>query len=122
MTRGQLAQLPQGEGRRSQRLLVNFAASIREAGASVVDAEVQNLSVTGFMAETDMKVEIGARVFLKLPGMEPLGSEVRWIEDGKVGFEFTSPLHPATLDMLTSQQKKGMVKNHFGPGALANRR
>ena len=70
MSRAQLAILPVSEGRQAERRVVNLAARLREPGATIVDAEVLNLSIDGFMAESDLKLEPGANVWLKLPGLE----------------------------------------------------
>ena len=115
MHKGQLAMLPAAEGRRTERRMVNLAASLREPGAAVADAEVRNLSTDGFMAESDMALEPGQFVFLKLPGIEALHAKVAWVEEGKAGFEFSSPIHQATLEQLSANQRKAVPRNHFGP-------
>jgi len=115
MHKGQLAVLPAAEGRRTERRMVNLAASLREPGATVADAEVRNLSIDGFMADCDIPLEPGQHLFLKLPGVEALSCTVVWIDGGKVGFEFTAPLHQATLDQLTAATRKAPPRNHFGP-------
>ena len=114
MHKGQLAMLPASEGRRTERRMVNLAASLREPGATVADAEVLNLSTSGFMAKSDMALETGQYVFLKLPGVEALQSKVVWVEEGKAGFEFNSPIHQATLDQLSTVNRKAPPRNHFG--------
>lgn len=114
MPRGQLAILPAIEGRQAERRVVNLAARLRDAGATSADIEVQNLSVTGFMAEGELALEIGAQAWLKLPGLEPQNSRVVWAEDGKAGFEFATPLHPATLELLTATDRRSVPKGHFG--------
>ena len=40
---------------------------------------------------------------------------VVWVDEDKVGFEFTAPLHPAVLDQLTSNERKPIPRRHFGP-------
>lgn len=115
MSRAQLAILPVIEGRSAERRIVNLAARLREPGATIVDAEVVNLSTTGFMAELAIALETGANVWLKLPGLEPQNSRVVWAEQGKAGFEFASPLHPATLEMIVENDRKPPIKGHFGP-------
>ena len=115
MTRGQLAILPTPEGRRAERRVVNLAARLRDPGASVSDIEVLNLSTDGFMAHAGIVLETGAQVWLKLPGLEPQNSEVVWVEDGKAGFKFSSPLHPATLELVVATAKKAIPRGHFGP-------
>ena len=115
MSRGQLAILPVAEGRSAERRIVNLAARLREPGATIVDAEVRDLSTNGFMAETALPLEPGAIVWLKLPGLEPQNSRVAWAEDGKVGCQFSTPLHPLTLEMLVKTGKRPALKGHFGP-------
>jgi hypothetical protein len=115
MPKGQLAKLPAADGRRTERRVVNLAASLREPGATVVDIEVLNLSVTGFMATSDMPVEVGQCVYLKLAGLEAQKSQVVWVEEDKAGFQFIAPLHPATLDELVSTERKSFPRNVFGP-------
>ena len=117
MSKAHLAILPTPDGRRAERRIVNLAASLREPGASLAEAEVVNLSVTGFAVETEAQLEPGGHVWLKLPGLEAANSRVVWVEGGKAGFEFVTPLHPATLDIVAAAARKPAVKRHFGLGA-----
>jgi hypothetical protein len=119
LQKAHIAILPTPEGRRAERRILNLAASLREPGASIADAEVLNLSATGFAAESDAALEMGAQIWLKLPGLEPTASRVVWVDGRKAGFEFVTPLHPATLETVTSAARKPPVKRHFGPGAGA---
>lgn len=115
MTKGQLAILPLPEGRRAERRIVNLAARLREPGAVLSEVEVQNLSTDGFMARGDFSVEIGTYVWLKLNGIEALSCRTAWVEADKAGFEFTSPLHAATVQLIATTHKKPLPKRHFGP-------
>lgn len=115
MSRAQLAILPLPDGRTAERRIVNLAARLREPGATIADAEVRDLSTNGFMAETSLQLDPGATVWLKLPGLEPQNSRVAWAEDGKVGCEFATPLHPLTLEMLVESNRRPVVRGHFGP-------
>lgn len=121
MHKAQLAMLPAAEGRRAERRVVNLAASLREPGAAVADAEVLNLSTDGFMATCDLPLETGQIVFLKLSGMEAQKSLVVWVEGDKAGFQFSTPLHQAILDQLTSRERRVIPRGHFGPQASARR-
>ena len=114
MTHAQLAILPLPNGRRAERRIVNLAARLREHGASLLDIEIVNLSTDGFMA-LNATVEVGAYVWLKVPGLEPQACRVVWKEDDKAGFEFVTPIHNATIELLVLNNRKPMVKNHFGP-------
>ena len=114
MTRAQLAILPTPEGRAAERRIVNLAARLRDPGATASDVEVVNLSTSGFMAEGELALEPGAQVWLKLPGLEPQSSRAVWVESGKAGFEFATPLHPATIELLASAGRRAIPKGHFG--------
>lgn len=120
LRKAHLAFLPTPDGRRAERRIVNLAASLREPGASMSEVEVTNLSVTGFGAETEAPLEPGAQVWLKLPGLEPVSSTVVWVDGNMAGFEFVTPLHPATLDTVTAAGRTAPVKRHFGAGAVRN--
>lgn len=115
MALAQLAILPVQDGRTAERRIVNLAARLREPGARIIECEVQNLSTDGFMAVTDLVLEPGAVVWLKLAGLEPQNSKVVWSEDGKVGFQFATPVHPATIELVVAMNRKPLPKRHFGP-------
>lgn len=117
MRKAQLAILPTPEGRKAERRVVNLAASLREPGASLTDAEVVNLSTTGFAAESDAALETGSHVWLKLPGLEPVNCRVVWVDGRKAGFEFVTPLHSATLDLVLASGRRLPPKRHFGVAA-----
>lgn len=117
MTKGQLAILPENDGRRATRRIVNLAAHLADPGASISDVEIVNLSTDGFMAQGELALEPGANVWLKLEGLEPQNSRVVWVEDGKAGFEFTNPLHPGTVELVIAGNRKPIPKGHFGPQA-----
>jgi hypothetical protein len=115
VTRAQLAILPVSGGRKAERRIVNLAARLREWGARMIDIEVMNLSTDGFMARTPVALEPGGYAWLKLPGLEPQNSRIVWIEEDKAGFEFVSPLHPATVSQLVESNRRAPPQNHFGP-------
>ena len=115
MSRGQLAILPVGDGRNAERRIVNLAARLREPGATLIDAEVVDLSTDGFRALTEFPLEPGTTVWLKLPGLEPQNSRVVWTEGGASGCQFSTPLHPLTLELLVQASRKPTSKGHFGP-------
>jgi hypothetical protein len=114
VTLGQLAILPIGQNRSVERRIVNLAARLREPGAKIAAAEVQDLSVRGFSALSDMALEPGIHVWLKLPGLEPQNCRVVWVKDKKAGFEFSTPLHPATLELIVASARKTVKRGHFG--------
>lgn len=83
--------------RRAQRVPVDLDATMRELGASGVEARVLNLSETGFMAETSAVFEVGSRVWLMLPGKSRANAVVRWVAGDRIGAEFAEPIALETL-------------------------
>lgn len=81
-----------GERRRAGRLPVELDARVRELGANGVEARVLNISSTGFMAATDGRFEVGARVWLMLPGQGRANALVRWIAGDRMGAQFSEPV------------------------------
>ena len=79
------------ERRRLSRLPVELDARVRELGTEGVDARVLNISESGFMADADGEFEVGARIWLMLPGRDRANAVVKWIAGDKLGAEFTSP-------------------------------
>jgi hypothetical protein len=78
--------------RRFARLPVELDAKMRELGASGIDAKIVNLSAQGFMAIADGRFEVGARIWLMLPGRERANAIIRWTAGDKLGAEFAEPL------------------------------
>lgn len=85
--------------RRDPRLPVDLGARMRELGAEGIEARVLNISERGFMAATEAQLDVGARIWLMLPGRERANAVVRWIAGDKIGAEFSEPI---VLDGLTA--------------------
>lgn len=78
--------------RRNSRVPVDLDAKMRELGSSGVEARVLNLSENGFMAIAEGQFEVGARVWLILPGRERANAVVKWTAGEKLGAEFAEPI------------------------------
>ena len=88
----------QDDRRRASRLPVEFEATMRELGATGVEATVLNISERGFMARTTLHFEVGARVWLLLPGRERASAVIKWTAGEKIGAEFAEPISLADLE------------------------
>ena len=80
------------ERRSSSRFTVELDARVRELGANGVDARIVNISESGFMAEVDGQFDVGARIWLMLPGLGRANAVVKWIAGDKIGAEFSAPV------------------------------
>ena len=85
------------ERRRADRASVAVDARVRELGSEGCEARVLNISTTGFMAETHQEFEVGARVWLILPGRARVNALVRWSDGDRIGAEFAEPIDTADL-------------------------
>ena len=59
---------------------------------------VVDLSTHGCGFEADCHLETGARVWLKLPGLESWPATIAWAEVGRGGLHFDRPLHDAVVE------------------------
>lgn len=96
--RARIAEEANDERRRHARLPVALDGKMRELGASGVEARIVNISALGFMAIADRRFEVGARVWLMLPGRDRANAVVKWTVGDKIGAEFAEPL---SLDGLS---------------------
>lgn len=79
--------------RRAGRTPIELEATMRELGASGVEATILNVSERGFMAVADGRFDVGARVWLILPGgRERANAVVKWIAGDRLGAEFAEPV------------------------------
>lgn len=82
----------ESDRRRMGRLPVALDATMRELGATGIEARVLNISERGFMAQSNGRFEVGTRVWLMLPGKERANAIVRWTAGDKLGGEFAEPI------------------------------
>jgi hypothetical protein len=88
-----IAEESSAERRRAPREPVAVDATMRELGASGVEATILNVSERGFMAASDGRFEVGTRVWLILPGgRERANAVIKWTAGDKLGAEFAEPI------------------------------
>ena len=81
------------ERRDATRSPVDIEATMRELGATGVDATIVNVSERGFMAIANGAFEVGARVWLILPGgRKRANAVVKWTAGDRLGAEFAEPM------------------------------
>jgi hypothetical protein len=94
-------------GRRADRIHVQLGAGIRQRGAAGVTAQIMDLSTDGFRCTTHLELQVGADVWLRLPGLESTHALVVWVEGPVVGCAFSRALHPAVLEMVVQRVAEG---------------
>ena len=98
--RARIAEDEGDERRRISRLPVELEATMRELGATGVDAKVLNISERGFMAIAEGRFEVGSRVWLMLPGRDRANAVVKWTAGDKIGAEFAEPVSVDDIEAL----------------------
>ena len=100
-TRIQTARAP-GEQRRWPRLPVSATAVLRALGSHGRGATIRDLSVTGFMAESDQSFVAGEGARLQLPELGFVSARVVWSGQGRIGGEFDQPLQPGAFTRIVT--------------------
>src|SRR5688500_12824233 len=62
-----------------------------------------DVSTLGCRIETGLSVPVGTRLVITIPGLSPLGCEVRWLRNDALGLRFATPLHPLIVERITEQ-------------------
>jgi hypothetical protein len=109
----QLSVLPLDERRHAPRRTVNFAAAIRQAGATTSHAIVHNVGAGGCKVEVEAPVGVGDEVWLKFPGLEARRSKVVWVDPPMLGCQFAVPLYAAELESIAPADQPLKAKGQF---------
>lgn len=80
------------KARRSERVLVDSAATLRHPHWYNVEVTICDVSQCGFMAECAEPMEIGSYVSLDVPGIGPVHAQVRWQIGRRLGGMFLDPI------------------------------
>lgn len=88
------------EARRARRASVRGRARFREVGCNPFEVELHDLSYSGFRMRTYSRPQLGAHIWVTLPGLQALEAVVRRSNGNEFGCEFVLPLHPAVAEHM----------------------
>lgn len=89
--------------RRAERVSVAAEVTLRRMGKGAYQCRLFDLSPDGCKAEMIERPLVGERAVVRLPGIEPLEAEVRWVEGPNAGLKFERSFHPAVFDLLLAR-------------------
>lgn len=69
------------------------------------EVKLRDLSTHGCSIDLINRVQLGERLWIKLPGLGSIEGFVCWAKEFHAGIMFLTPLHPAVFNML--RQKYG---------------
>ena len=92
MIKARIAEADPSDRRSGPRYPVDVEGKVRELGTEGCEARILNISEKGFMAESSGEFDVGARVWLILPGRDRASAVVRWTAGLRLGAEFAEPI------------------------------
>jgi hypothetical protein len=87
-------------GRSASRAGLTLICEVRQGSRPWTQARLEDLSPGGFRIARLPQARADLPMRIRIPGMQLLSAQVRWIRDGAVGCEFAEPLHVAVFDHI----------------------
>jgi hypothetical protein len=83
----------------ARRKLSLLAAGLRHDGTDI-EVQIHNISGTGLLLESDVKLAAGDRIEIELPHAGDITAVVIWASGRLFGCQFEGPVSPATLSAV----------------------
>lgn len=93
-----------------ERRDVEVKAKLRTRVHGRYEVEVLDISLRGIRVATYAKHEIGQRVSVQLPSLQPLRARIVWQSNHQIGCHFDDPIHPAVLELL-AQRHRALIED-----------
>jgi hypothetical protein len=89
--------------RRSPRFSVSREIAIRRLGSAALQVKIIDASMEGCKVEIHDIVAPADSLIARLPGLEPLGATVQWVNGPMAGLHFRRSIHSAVFDQLLTR-------------------
>lgn len=99
------------EDRSAPRISLSLPAKLRASNQSAFSVTIKDLSLSGFACHALSSMPLGARCWLKMPGMESMQAEVVWNDGFMIGCSFQNLLNQVVLDSLIARYSEPTVFN-----------
>ncbi|MBE1528766.1 hypothetical protein GGC65_003222 [Sphingopyxis sp. OAS728] len=83
----------------ARRKLSLLASGLRHDGTDI-EVQIHNISGTGLLLESDVKLVAGDRIEIELPHAGDITAKVIWASGRLFGCQFEGPVSPATLSAV----------------------
>ncbi len=87
-------------GRSAARAGITLICDVRQGSRPWVQVRLEDLSPGGFRIARLPAVRAELPLRIRIPGMQMLTAEIRWVRNGAVGCAFAEPLHVAVFEHL----------------------
>lgn len=91
------------QARRQNRVGLKGTVRSRHPGSKRFPAEILDLSPGGCRVELVQQVAVGDVVWIGLPGLDAIQSNVCWSQGYQAGVAFVTPLHPSVFDLIATR-------------------
>lgn len=87
----------------AERAEVSLECEVRLGTRPWVRVQLDDISQAGFRIARLSGAKPGTPLRIRIPGLEILNAEIRWLQDEAVGCEFTGTLHVAVFEHIVRQ-------------------
>ncbi|HEV2597406.1 helix-turn-helix domain-containing protein [Sphingopyxis sp.] len=95
-----LPSAPDADRRFDTRRKLSLLARGSQHGGTGIDVQIHNISGTGLLFESDIKLTAGDRIEIELPHAGDIMAKVIWASGRLFGCQFEGPVSPATLSAV----------------------
>lgn len=95
-----LPSAPDADRRFDTRRKLSLLARGSQHGGTGTDVQIHNISGTGLLFESDIKLTAGDRIEIELPHAGDITAKVIWASGRLFGCQFEGPVSPATLSAV----------------------
>jgi hypothetical protein len=94
--------------RATHRLGLTVRCDVRQGCEPWAKIVLMDMSRTGFRIAWSPRYKPGAKLWIRIPGLQPLSATIRWQSQSGVGCEFSSPLYEPVFEHFASQAASEM--------------
>ncbi|MCM8557676.1 PilZ domain-containing protein [Sphingomicrobium sediminis] len=92
--------------RREERVALEGEVRSRHPGSKAYPTTIRNLSPGGCCVDLSYSPKHGERLWVTLPGLQPIEAQVCWNDGWTAGCAFTTPLYPAVFDTIRQRMEE----------------
>lgn len=91
---------------RAGRVPVSLVCDIRQGQRPWAHSRLLNLSENGFCVVWLPAMELNRSMWLRIPGLQLLKTNIRWRSGSMMGYEFEQHLHPAVFEHIVRRANR----------------
>jgi len=93
------------DARNGLRLSVELEATLSGSRVGRQSVELWDISLSGCRIACVSNYPVETPVIITIPGLSPIGAQVRWSDLAFCGLRFNAPLHPFTVERIAAHAR-----------------